>query len=316
MPLGTGRSARRRHLPALVALAGAVALPVGLLPALGGTATAGAEAAEAPTQVLFDDFDYTSHTDPRLRERGWSVRNYPGGPGIGGDTWSAANISFRSEGAGAVLRLEATTDGTVAGTSQAQINTQRRFHHGTYAARVRFTDTPVSGPDGDQVLQTFYTITPLRWDYDPEYGELDFEYLPNGGWGQPSSALFLTSWDTYRPDPWDARNESTVRPGSLEGWHDLVVQADGGTRTIRYYLDGQLVAEHGGPNYPASRMSIDFNQWFIPEGFVGSSASRTYEQEVDWVYHAKDEILSPAEVAAQVAAQRAAGIPHLDTITE
>ena len=32
-----------------------------------------------------------------------------------------------------------------------------------------------------------------RFDLDPDYGELDFEYLPNGGWGEPSNILYTTT---------------------------------------------------------------------------------------------------------------------------
>ena len=38
-------------------------------------------------QTLFDDFDYTSHTDPALAAHGWSVRGNSGGPGVPGATW-------------------------------------------------------------------------------------------------------------------------------------------------------------------------------------------------------------------------------------
>ncbi|ASO21876.1 Endo-1,3-1,4-beta-glycanase ExoK precursor [Actinoalloteichus hoggarensis] len=306
---------RRGALRSLLAVAAVGLVPAGVAAAGHATTSeaalpAGTEAA-AQTAVLFDDFDYTTHTDPRLRERGWTVRSYGGGPGVGGDTWAPENVGFVDGDGGRVLRLEATTDGTEAGTAQAEILHQRKFHHGTYAARVRFTDTPVSGPDGDELVQAFFTITPLRFPDDPEYGELDFEYLPNGGWGQADSALFLTSWETYDPAG-DARNESTAVPGGQAGWHDLVVQADG--TSLRYHVDGRLVAEHSGDVYPDTPMAIHFNQWFIETGFLDSPVSRTWEQQVDWVYHAKDEIVSPDEVLAEVAGYRGAGVGHVDTV--
>jgi hypothetical protein len=55
-----------------------------------------------------------------------------------------------------LLRLSARTDGTAAGTVQAQVCHARKYLEGTYAARVRFSDAPVQGPDGDVVVQTFY----------------------------------------------------------------------------------------------------------------------------------------------------------------
>jgi len=45
------------------------------------------------------------------------------------------------------------------------------------------------GPDGDQIVETFYTISQMD---EPSYSEADFEYLPNGGWGQegPTPRVF------------------------------------------------------------------------------------------------------------------------------
>src|SRR5207237_879853 len=68
-----------------------------------------------------------------------------------------------------LLRLVARTDGTPQGTAHAQLCQARKFFEGTYAARVRFNDTPAVGPDGDVVVQTFYAVSPLRFDFDPEY---------------------------------------------------------------------------------------------------------------------------------------------------
>ncbi|MGH9905613.1 MAG: hypothetical protein ACRD8U_08535, partial [Pyrinomonadaceae bacterium] len=78
---------------------------------------------------------------------------------------------------------------------------QRKYLEGTYAARVRFTDKPVSGPAGDQVVESFYTISPLKAPWDPDYSELDFEYLPNGGWGIDGPTLYATTWETFFPEP-------------------------------------------------------------------------------------------------------------------
>ncbi len=43
-----------------------------------------------------------------------------------------------------ILRMTSSTDGTGANTNQTQICHQRKYLEGTYAARVRFTDLPVS----------------------------------------------------------------------------------------------------------------------------------------------------------------------------
>ncbi|GAA2666119.1 cellulose binding domain-containing protein [Nonomuraea recticatena] len=258
--------------------------------------------------VLFDDFSYTGSGDPRLAQRGWTVRSSSGGPGVPGATWSPAAVTFP----GGVLQLESSTDGTGAGTVQTELSTaNRKFFEGTYAARVRFSDAPVTGPDGEHVVQTFFTITPLRQNMDPDYGELDFEYLPNGGWGEPANILYATSWETYQADPWQAVNTHTEERTSFSGWHDLVVQVSGGR--VKYYVDGRLFADHGGVYYPETPMWIMFNQWFID--LQGGSARRAYQQQVDWVYHTKNEVVSPAGVLSRVNALRAAGTAFQDTVS-
>ncbi|MEV6491654.1 glycoside hydrolase family 16 protein, partial [Actinoplanes sp. NPDC051633] len=163
------------------ALAAAVVL-------LGGAgAVAVSQAASAATcGRLFDDFSYASSSDAALTRNGWVPRSYAGGPGVPGATWSAQNLSFPTSDGQKVLQLTSSTDGTGTGTNHAELYTsQKRYLEGTYASRVKFSDTPASGADGDHINQTFFTISPLAYDLDPTYSELDIsEYLPNGGWGE------------------------------------------------------------------------------------------------------------------------------------
>lgn len=259
------------------------------------------------TGVLFDDFTYSGPSDPLLAQRGWTVRSSSGGPGVPGATWSPSAVSFP----GGLLTLDSTTNGTASGTVQAELSTaNRKFFEGTYGARVRFTDAPTSGPDGEHVVQTFFTITPLRFNLDPDYGELDFEYLPNGGWGEPSNILYTTSWETYQGEPWQAVNTHTEERASFAGWHDLVIQVSGGR--IRYYVDGRLFADHGDIYYPETPMWIMFNQWFID--LQAATGTRTYRQQVDWLYYSKNEVVPPADVVSRVGALRAAGTAFRDTV--
>ncbi|MGW2142748.1 cellulose binding domain-containing protein [Nonomuraea bangladeshensis] len=259
------------------------------------------------TGVLFDDFTYSGPSDPLLAQRGWTVRSNSGGPGVPGATWSPSAVSFP----GGLLTLDSTTNGTASGTVQAELSTaNRKFFEGTYGARVRFTDAPTSGPDGEHVVQTFFTITPLRFNLDPDYGELDFEYLPNGGWGEPSNILYTTSWETYQGEPWQAVNTHTEERASFAGWHDLVIQVSGGR--IRYYVDGRLFADHGDIYYPETPMWIMFNQWFID--LQAATGTRTYRQQVDWLYYGKNEVVPPADVVSRVGALRAAGTAFRDTV--
>ncbi|MDF6045749.1 family 16 glycosylhydrolase [Streptomyces sp. JH14] len=263
--------------------------------------------------ALFDDFNYTGHTDPKIAAHGWSVRSNSGGPGVPGAVWAPENVTFADQGGNSVMNLETSTAGTSGSTRQTEFLTQSmKFRNGTYAARVKFNDTPRSGPDGDHLVQTFFTINDLKAPMADDYAEYDFEYLPNGGWGEPSDILYTTSWETYRPDPWEAVNQHSESRQSFAGWHDLVVTID--NSAITYYIDGQLFGTHGAAYLPERGMSINFNQWLIDLAGQTSTTPRSYDQQVDYVLHVKDQVLSPAQVNAAVAAYRAAGTTFKDTV--
>ncbi|MEU0883727.1 cellulose binding domain-containing protein [Lentzea sp. NPDC005914] len=260
--------------------------------------------------TMFDDFSYTSSSDSRISQRGWTVRGGGGGPGVPGAEWDPSRVTFPTVDGSKVLRLDSWNNGSAA--RQTEMFHQRKFFEGTYAARVKFSDAPVFGPDGDQVVQTFFTITPLNAPMDPDYGELDFEYLPNGGWGESSNILYETTWETYQNEPWVADNIHNEQRVSYAGWHDLVIQVGGGR--VKYFIDGTQVADHGDKYYPETPMSINFNLWFISGGLQGSSAERAYQQDVDWVYFAKDRVLSPAQVKTAVQNYRNSGVEHTDNV--
>lgn len=274
-------------------------------------ASGSAATASEPAQVLFDDFTYAS-VEP-FRAHGWTDRTAKGWPGIEGATWDGT-VGFVDDPAhqgNRLVRMTAMTDGSA--TSQAQFCHQRKYREGTYAARVRFSNGPVSGPDGDQVVETFYTIAPLKAPLDPDYSEQDFEYLPNGGWGGADLTLHNTTWETFRPEPdWLQVSKSDSRRGSLEGWRTLVLQI--ANHEVRYFLDGAPLATHGEPYYPEDHMSINFNLWFIRDGLIKSSERRIYTEDVDWVFHAAGSVLSPADVEKQVSALRAAKVAFRDTV--
>ncbi|MFE0701812.1 cellulose binding domain-containing protein [Streptomyces sp. NPDC058872] len=291
-----------------------------------GTAPAGNEPTDPPTdptdpptdppaggQTLFDDFSYASHTDPALSSHGWSVRSNSGGPGVPGATWDPSKVTFVTQGGNTVMNLETSSAGTSSSTVQTEVLTKAtKFQNGTYAARVKFSDAPAYGPDGDRVVQTFFTINDLKAPMADDYAEYDFEYLPNGGWGEPANILYTTSWETYNPDPWQAVNQHSESRTSFTGWHDLVVTIDG--NAITYYVDGALFGTHGAAYLPERPMSINFNQWLIDLNGQPSTAPRAYDQQVDYVLHVKDRVLSPAQVAAKVAALRSAGTTFVDEV--
>lgn len=266
-----------------------------------------------PTALLFDDFSYTSSV--QLKAHGWIVRTRKGWPGIPGAGWSADNVSFVTDPArpgNHLLRMTSSTDGTVAGTSQTQVCQQRKYFQGTYATRVRFRSAPTVGPDGDQLVETFYAISPLAKPLDPAYSELDWEYLPNGGWGLTPPTLYATSWDTVQLDPWIARNRYTTVTRTLDGWHTLELQVAAGV--VTYFLDGIPIASHGGPYYPNVPMSINYNLWFIQGGELPAGDTRRYEEDVDWVLYQAGSVLSPRQVAQKVAKLRHGGIHFEDTV--
>jgi hypothetical protein len=298
-----------------------VILSIACLFILGGCAPASisntdeaATAANAESsQILFDDFSYSNAEE--MTANGWVIRSGSGWPGVPGATFRPENVSFvdyPDQAGNRLLRMTSSTDGTPEHTFQTQVCHQRKYLEGTYAARLRFSDTPVSGADGDQVVQTFYTITPYEQPLVPDYSEIDYEYLPNGGWGSGDLTFYVTTWETVQIEPWSADNTSTSIQGSLAGWHTLVTQTTGGT--VRYFLDGKLIAQHGGKYYPDAPMSINFNLWFIDGGLVQSQGVRVYEEDIDWVFHEAGALLMPDEVTVKVQELRDASIEFQDTV--
>ncbi len=278
-----------------------------------GTPIPPAVSNDEPPQVLFDDFSYS--TSEEMTANGWVIRSGAGWPGVVGATFRPENVSFidyPDQAGNRLLRMTSSTDGTGENTFQTQVCHQRKYLEGTYAARVRFSDSPVSGTDGDQVVQTFYTITPYEQPLKADYSEMDYEYLPNGGWGSGELTFYVTTWETVQIEPWNADNTSTLVQGSLEGWHILVTQVTGGT--VRYFIDGTLIAQHGGKYYPDAPMSINFNLWFIEGGLVQADGVREYQEDIDWVFHEAGVMLLTDEVTAKVKEFRNASIRFHDTV--
>jgi len=271
-------------------------------------------ATERSSQTLFDDFNYSDFK--QLAKHGWIVRTAAGWPGIPGASWGNKGVSFVSDAdqrGNRLIRMTSSTDGTGANTHQTQICHQRKYLEGTYAARVRFVDSPIDGPSGDQLVESFYAISPLKAPMDPDYSELDFEYLPHGGWGLDGPTLYATSWRTFSPEPnWKKDNVFNTSSGSKAGWHILVTQVSNGK--VKYFIDGEALADHGGQYYPRSLMSINFNLWFIKDGTVNSSDVRQYREDIDWVLHEAKRILTPEEVEAKVVALRRKSVRFRDTV--
>src|SRR5258706_3086661 len=272
------------------------------------------EPTSAPAQILFDDFSYS--TTDEMTANGWIIRSGQGWPGVTGASVRSENVSFIDYPAKAgnrLLRMTSSTDGTSANTFQTQICHQRKYFEATYAARVRFSDEPASGPDGDQIVESFYMITPYQKPLDPDYSEMDFEYLPNGGWGGAPLSFYVTTWETVQIEPWIADNVSNPIQGIPAGWQTLVTQAMDGT--VRYFVDGKMIAQHGGNYYPDAPMSINFNLWFINGGLSSASDMREYQEDIDWVFHEANVLLMPDEVNAKVNELRNASVGFQDSVS-
>jgi hypothetical protein len=279
------------------------------------TPTASASGADIGSGTFFDDFDYSGPDDAAVAAHHWKLRTEAGGPGVAGAVWCCATFVDDPQRPGnRLLQLQASAGGER--TTQSEVEQPRRFHEGTYAARVRFSDAPVSGPDGDQLVEAFFTITPLAFDNDPDYGETDFEYLPNGGWGKTAPTLYMTTYETYQENPWKADNVSDSIAAGFDGWHDLVIQVAGGVEhgTVTYFVDGVRKAVHPPRYYPETPLTVNFNIWFVNGGLLADGAPRTYVQQVDYFYYAGHEALDPAAVAARIAAYRARGTRFVDTV--
>ncbi|MBI1259226.1 MAG: hydrolase [Chloroflexi bacterium] len=269
--------------------------------------------ATADKSLFFDDFNYTGTDSTDFSDHGWIVRTVAGWPGIPGAIWSQASISIvddPDQAGNRMIEMHASSDGTT--VHQAQMCQQRKFFEGTYASRVHFSDAPVSGPDGDNIVETFYQISPLAFDLDPNYSELDFEYLPNGGWGTAGNFLAVTSWETFRLTPWLADNKSSSRQRSYDGWHTLVMQV--ADEKIKYFVDSRLLDTHAGKVYPEVPMSLNYNLWFIDGGQIASTELRQYVEQIDWSFYAANTVLSPDEVSVQVAQMRADHVRYVNDV--
>ncbi|MFJ4679232.1 glycoside hydrolase family 16 protein [Kitasatospora sp. NPDC088783] len=263
-----------------------------------------------PPGVLFDSFRYTGPQDPALAAHGWEVRTDGGGPGIQ-DTWTTDGATFPETAdaqGGRAMQVRLTTDGTPAGTRQTEVGrTRGEFVNGTLAARVFFTDRPAgNGRDGDHINECFYAISP--GPSTPKYSELDFEYMPNGGWGAVGARLDTTSWRSSTAGDRDTRD--TKR--SLAGWHTMMITADNGK--VTYSMDGTNLFTSDGKSYPREPLSIRFSSWLIdlPASVTGT---RTWDTKVNWVYYQADKAVPLAEVKRAVDGLYSADIAFVDNIS-
>lgn len=285
----------------------------------GSAPARGSASAALPAGVLFDDFNYTGPHDPALAANGWEVRSGEGGPGIK-DSWSADGVSFPAAGGpsgdgssadsgasgsgGQALRLTAETDGTAKGTRQSEFHTAKpAFSTGTLVARVRLSDKPVGGKDGDHIAQSLFTISPDH--SSSKYSELDYEYMPNGGWGRYGPLMDTTSWRNSERN--DRVTKSHMK--KLGGWHTLVITAVDGATT--YSLDGEKMFTNGSKYSPREPMTINFSAWFIDLPFKGQ---RSWDMQVDWLYYQAGKAVPAKDVQQTVGSLTAGGTHYVNTL--
>ncbi|MDI2130554.1 glycoside hydrolase family 16 protein [Yinghuangia seranimata] len=260
-----------------------------------------------PPGILFDSFDYAGPSDPTLEAHGWEARDGGGGPGIEG-TWASSGISFpqvpTAQG-GKALQLQLTSDGTKAGTRQAQLATAgTKFFTGTFAARVYFTDKPATGRDGDHINQAMFLISPKGAE-PAKYTELDVEYLPNGGWGAPGPKLDTTSWRTAK----DGDRITHAEKKTFQGWHTVVITAMNGT--VSYTVDDKVLFRSHGKEFPREPTSIQFSSWLIDLPFTGD---RTWTMDVNWVYCKAGEAVPLKTIQQAVDGFYAQNTHYIDTM--
>ncbi|WP_431682296.1 glycoside hydrolase family 16 protein [Kitasatospora sp. KL5] len=276
--------------------------------AKGGSATSASPTPTGPPGTLFDSFHYTGPTDPALTAHGWEIRTGEGGPGIK-DTWSDAGASFPADTTaqgGRTLQLQASTDGTQKGTKQVEIqSTGTKLFNGTFAARVYLSDKPAGGKNGDHVVQSYFPISPS--DDSANYSELDYEYMPNGGWGTPGPQLDTTSW--VKADPPDRVTKPHKK--RFEGWHIMMVTAVDGKAT--YSMDGKELFTSTGKYVPREKMDIHFSNWFI-DLLPSLGGQRTWNLKINWFYYKDAAAVSYADVQKTVDGFYSAGTDFVDTL--
>jgi len=274
-----------------------------------------------PELEFYDDFAYGDVDD--VAEFGWDAVDGDSEPPEGG-VYARSNIIFpgaRGEpGTDGYLMVLSSTVDPSGNTLNSRLETSAwAFLHGTYCARVQFTDLGIYPPDKN--VQAFYAINYL---YDPErfpqtgnllYSECDFEYLPYDFWDAHcnSPVLWMNTYETLisdDPESWLAAKDDSPKCEEPPGWKYLLFQVhpDGVVYYIAEDVEGVpgpsvLGAHHKQPYAPETRMQIAFANW-IQEPGGGLPVSRTHEMAVDWVYYAAEEYLTVQEVHARIAELR------------
>lgn len=267
---------------------------------------------------MFDDFNYSGVNDAQLAAfNKWSIVQGRSGPPEGG-IYSKDNITFITDPASTdnkLMTLSTTVNGATKATTHSRLETNGfDYFEGTYAARVYFAETPFTYRDAN--IQTFYTIVASSLGANgAKYSELDFEYMASDQWGIAANkqVMYMTAWNRYIPEPWQAWKNYFASQKSWEGWHTCVVSCTN-KKDVKFFIDGvsygsMSVTDNDGTSvYPRSPMQVAFANWIWNEQVGNSTTSRTTTMQVDWVLFCKDTEKTPAEVNALVAGYRNTGL--------
>lgn len=133
----------------------------------------------------------------------------------------------------------------------------------------------------DFIIQSFFFVGLLKYDYDFDFSEVDFEYLLYGGWGELQMWFYGVSWYIVCIDFWEFFNQVFILLGFFDGWQLLIVQVE--VMCMCYYVNGWLIGEYSGCNVLSQLMVISFNYWILVGVVEGVLCD--YEFEVDWVLY-------------------------------
>lgn len=268
--------------------------------------------------IMFDDFTYTNIDDPQLSSfNKWGIVHGTSGPPEGAQ-YSRNNIAFINDpnrAGNRLMTLSTTVNGSTKATTHSRIETAGfDYFEGTYAARVFFSDVPFTYKDGN--VQTFYTIVSSALAGDgSRYSELDFEYLAADKWGisPDNPVMYMTSWNRYIANPWQAWKRYFYSQRSWAGWHTCVVSCTDGVN-VKFWIDGvyygamSVTDNDGSSVYPRNPMNISFANWIWNNVTGSSTANRTTTMQVDWVLFYQNQELSPTQVDNLVASYRSQGL--------
>ena len=267
---------------------------------------------------MFDDFNYSSVDDAQIPAfNKWNVVQGVSGPPDGA-VYSKNNIAFVADPASSankLMALSTTVNGASKATTHSRLETDGfDYFEGTYAARVYFSDVPNTYKDAN--IQTFYTIVSSDLGTDgSKYSEIDFEYMASDQWGTATNkpVLYMTSWNRYINDPWQAWKRYFTSQKSWAGWHTCLVSCTDKVN-VKFYMDGTLIGSmsvtdnDGTSVYPRSPMQIAFANWIWNDQIGTSATSRNTTMQVDWVLFYKDVEKTPAQVDALVTDYRTKGV--------